>query len=107
MEQSSLGKMLVTTVVNCFRHPGLFAGPPQISVPKLEEQYIEMDVCDAIQRLLLNNLMAIKELFSPVTKDDTANLELNDDEIIAMDQEAEEEENDDHKNEDKTDSYES
>ncbi|KAL7690430.1 hypothetical protein Plhal304r1_c012g0046631 [Plasmopara halstedii] len=39
--------------------------------------------------------MAIKALLSPVMEDDTAYLELNDDDIIAMVQEAEGEKNDD------------
>ncbi|CEG45345.1 uncharacterized protein PHALS_01649 [Plasmopara halstedii] len=83
-----------------FRNTSLVAEPPQISVPNMEERYIEIDLYKAILRLPLNNPMTFEELLSPVMEDDTANLEMNDDEIIAMKQEVEEEENDDQKNED-------
>ncbi|KAL7689607.1 hypothetical protein Plhal304r1_c015g0056371 [Plasmopara halstedii] len=55
-------------------------------------QYI--DLCDASQRLPLKNPMIFKELLSTMMEDDTANLDLNNNEIIAVLQEAEEEEND-------------
>ncbi|KAH6561627.1 hypothetical protein BASA62_009683 [Batrachochytrium salamandrivorans] len=60
----------------------------------MEEQNLEGDLCDAIQRLPLNNPMAIKELSNPVIEDYIANLELNDDEIVAMVEETEEEDDD-------------
>ncbi|KAL7680862.1 hypothetical protein Plhal304r1_c062g0149881 [Plasmopara halstedii] len=46
--------------------------------------------------------MTIEKLMSPVIEDYTANMELNDDEIIAIVQKAEIEENDDQENEDKS-----
>ncbi|KAL7688381.1 hypothetical protein Plhal304r1_c019g0067781 [Plasmopara halstedii] len=50
----------------------------------MDEQYIEIALCDAIQILLRNNPMANKEPMSPVMEDNTANLGSNDDEMIAM-----------------------
>ncbi|KAH6559783.1 hypothetical protein BASA62_000177 [Batrachochytrium salamandrivorans] len=82
------------TVANCFHYTGLFAGPPQSSVPNMEEQNLEGDLCDAIQRLPPNNPMAIEELSNPVIENYIANLELNDDEIVAMVEETEEEDDD-------------
>ncbi|KAL7681379.1 hypothetical protein Plhal304r1_c057g0142921 [Plasmopara halstedii] len=65
-----------------FRHSGLFAGPPHMLVPNIDEQNIEID------------------LLRPAIEDDTAKLVLNDDAIIALVQEAKEEENGDQENED-------
>ncbi|CEG45540.1 uncharacterized protein PHALS_01829 [Plasmopara halstedii] len=53
-----------------------------------------------MHRLPLNNPTGIEELLSLVMEDDTADLELNDDEIITMAQKAEVEENDDQEKDD-------
>lgn len=73
-----------TTIANCFRHTGLFDAPAESAANDAEEQVVEAELSDTIQRLPLRDPVMVESLLDLVEESAMAHLEMDDDELVAM-----------------------